>query len=263
MKARRRKAKDAPFAALGSQLENLRLQRGISQIQLAAAMGMGQSALSHLERRADILVSTLTEYVESLGGWLCIEAKFRSGENVKLLESGNQPVAVGASSLVEADKQLTIPMILGPEQQRPSRDVLFSIRPNHAEKIFKGDKTVELRRRFASAISPGTLALIYSTSPTSALTGSAKIKAVHCMDLPTLWKTHREGACLRKRDFEDYFSGLERGYAIILDAARPLDRPVSLMELRKRFGFEPPQSYQYASPYIRGLVEHERPQAPH
>ena len=68
MKSKRRKAEDTPFAAVGSQLENLRLQRGVSQVQLAETMGMGQSALSHLERRADIHLSTLTEYVDSLGG---------------------------------------------------------------------------------------------------------------------------------------------------------------------------------------------------
>lgn len=219
---------------------------------------MGQSALSHLERRADALVSTLKQYVEALGGILSIEAAFKNGEIVKLLEGP----AISAAAAVEDDKQLALPAILGPQQPRPSRDVLFSIRPTHAEKIFKGDKTVELRRRFASGITPGTLALIYTTSPTSALTGSAKIKAVQCLDLPTLWKTHKEAACLHKRDFEEYFAGLQRGYAIVLDAARPLDRPVGLPELRKRFGFEPPQSYQYASPYIRGLVEHERSQAP-
>jgi predicted transcriptional regulator/DNA-binding Xre family transcriptional regulator len=261
MKAKRRKTQDIPFAALGPQLENLRLQRGISQVQLAEAMGMGQSALSHLERRADILISTLTEYVDALGGLLSIDVKFRDGEIVRLLNSGNAP---STSGLVEDDPQMALPTILGPEQRRPSRDVLFSIRPVHAEKILTGDKTVELRRRFANAVTPGTLALIYSTSPTSALTGSAKIKAVQCTDLRTLWKNHRKGACLDRSDFEAYFAGLERGYAIILDSPRPLERPVGLMELRKRFGFEPPQSYQYASPHIRGLVENERrPQAPH
>ena len=264
MKSKRGRAKDAPFAALGPQLENLRLQRGISQVQLAEAMGMGQSALSHLERRADILISTLTEYVESLGGLLSIDVKFRDGEIVSLLGSGSAPSTSNVSGLVEDDRQMALPTILGPEQRRPSRDVLFSIRPVHAEKILTGDKTVELRRRFASAVTPGTLALIYSTSPTSALTGSAKIKAVQCTDLRTLWKNHRKGACLDRSDFEAYFAGLERGYAIILDSPRPLERPVGLMELRKRFGFEPPQSYQYASPHIRGLVENERrPQAPH
>lgn len=260
MKSKRRKAEDTSFAAVGPQLENLRLQRGISQVQLADAMGMGQSALSHLERRADILLSTLTEYVDSLGGLLNIEVRFRDGETVKLLDGSPAP---DISGRVEADGQMALPTILGPEQRRPSRDILFSIRPTHAEKILTGNKTVELRRRFANTITPGTLALIYSTSPTSALTGSAKIKAVQCTDLPTLWKTHRKAACLDKSDFEAYFTGLERGYAIILESARPLERPVGLTELRKRFGFEPPQSYQYASPRIRGLVENERPQAPH
>jgi len=42
-----------------------------------------------------------------------------------------------------------------------------------------------------------------------------------------------------------------------------LTKPVGLSELRKRFGFEPPQSYQYASPHMRGLVEHEWSQTPH
>jgi predicted transcriptional regulator len=263
MKSKRRKAEDTPFANLGPQLENLRLQRGVSQVQLAEAMGMGQSALSHLERRADIHISTLTQYVESLGGLLNIEVKFRDGETVRLLDRSRAPADADTSGLVEADTQMALPEILGPEQRRPSRDVLFSIRPVHAEKILAGNKTVELRRRFANAVTPGTLALIYSTSPTSALIGSAKIKAVHCTDLPTLWKTHKKAACLDKSDFEAYFAGLERGYAIVLDSPRTLERPVGLTELRKRFGFEPPQSYQYASPRIRGLIENERPQATH
>ena len=264
MKAKRRKTQDIPFAALGPQLENLRLQRGISQVQLAEAMGMGQSALSHLERRADIPFRTLTEYVDALGGLLSIDVKFLDGEIVRLLNSGNAPSTSNVSGLAEDDRQMALPTILGPEQRRPSRDVLFNIRPVHAEKILTGSKTVELRRRFANAVTPGTLALIYSTSPTSALIGSAKIKAVHCTDLPTLWKTHRKAVCLDKSDFEAYFAGLERGYAIVLHSPCPLERPVGLTELRKRFGFEPPQSYQYASPHIRGLVENERrPQAPH
>jgi predicted transcriptional regulator len=263
MKPKRRKAEDTPFAGFGSLLENLRMHRGVSQVQLAEKLGMGQSALSHLERRDDIHLSTLTEYIDSLGGSLRIDVKFRDGETCTLLDGSSASATADISGLAEDDGQMALPTILGPEQRRPSRDVLFSIRPVHAEKILKGSKTVELRRRFANAVTPGTLALIYSTSPTSALIGSARIKAVQCTDLSTLWKTHRKAACLDKSDFEAYFTGLERGYAIILDSPRPLERPVGLTELRKRFGFEPPQSYQYASPRIRGLIENERPQAPH
>ena len=132
--------------------------------------------------------------------------------------------------------------------------MIFSIRPVHAEKILDGSKTVELRRRFTSGVRPGTLALIYSTSPTSALTGSACIKEVHWLAVPELWKKHCSAACLPKREFEDYFSGLKRGYAIVLTSAKPLERPVGLPELRERFGFEPPQSYQYIRPDMRALV---------
>jgi predicted transcriptional regulator/transcriptional regulator with XRE-family HTH domain len=249
---------------VGLQLETLRLKRGVTQIALAEIMNIRQSALSHLERRSDILLSTMIDYVGAMGGTLHIEAKFSDGQRFKLRDGQTAPSAAVATDQDEdSSKQLALPIVLGPEQQPPSRDVLFSIRPAHAEKILDGSKTVELRRRFASDVRPGTLALIYSTSPMSALTGSAKIRAVQCLELSDLWETHRAAACLGKGDFETYFSGLERGYAIILDSAKPLDRPVGLPELRKRFGFEPPQSYQYASPYMRGLVENERPQTPH
>ena len=160
------------------------------------------------------------------------------------------------------DDQLCLPRILGSELRPPSRDVVFSIRPNYASKILDGTKTVELRRRFTVGVKPGTLALIYTTSPTCALTGFAKIQDVQCLALNELWKRHRSAACLGKGDFETYFSGLIRGYAIVLYSAKALSRPVALPELRERFGFEPPQSYQYASPHMRGLVEYEWPQTP-
>jgi predicted transcriptional regulator len=147
-----------------------------------------------------------------------------------------------------------LPHILGPAQLPPSRDVIFSIRPVHAEKILNGSKTVELRRRFTGDVRPGSLAVIYSTSPTSALTGCARIQDVQRLAVPDLWKRHRSGACLHKKEFEDYFSGLDSGYAIVLNSAKPFPRPFSLPELRKRFGFEPPQSYQYMRPKMRALV---------
>ena len=244
---------------LGLHLEDLRRQCGKTQVSLAEAMNIQQSALSHLERRDDILVSTLVDYIEALGGRLHIEARFRSGDSFKLLESMGRTHCASIDGFEESNaQQLALPTILGPEQQKPARDVVFSIRPAHAQKILDGTKTVELRRRFAAAVQPGTLALIYTTSPTSALTGFANIRAVEYLALSDLWKAHKTAACLGRSDFETYFSGLDRGYAIVLDSAKPLDRPVGLPELRKRFGFEPPQSYQYASPYMRGLVEHER-----
>ena len=250
---------------VGVRLRALRCQRDVTQLSLAEKMEIGQTALSHLERRDDLLLSSVAAYVTALGGELHIAATFPNARPVHLFGPPEWVPAIKAIEDMPCG-QMSLPSILGPEQTRPARDerdVVFSIRPPHAEKILEGTKTVELRRRFTVDIKPGTLALIYTTSPTSALTGFAKIQGVQCLSLGDLWRKHRSAACLEKRDFETYFTGLERGYAIILDSAMALKRPVGLTELRSRFGFEPPQSYQYASPRMRGLVEHGRSQTPH
>ena len=47
-----------------------------SQQQLAAQLNVEQSAVSKIERRDDICVSTLRNYIEAMGGELIIKAKF-------------------------------------------------------------------------------------------------------------------------------------------------------------------------------------------
>jgi predicted transcriptional regulator len=251
--------------SLGGRLQALRHLRDVTQLSLAEVLGVGQTALSHAERRNDALLSTLNAYVEALGGQLHVAATFPNGDVVPLIGGANWEPTSGNTADVETNerRQLCLFNILDSEQPSPSRDVIFSVRPVHAEKILDGTKTVELRRRFTGGVRPGALALIYATSPTSALTGFARIQDVQRLALRDLWEKHRTGACLRKTEFETYFSGLENGYAIVLNSAKSLRPPVGLHELRQRFGFEPPQSYQYASSYMRGLVERDRSQAPH
>ena len=62
-----------------------------------------------------------------------------------------------ASKLHEVDpsseQQLTLPGFPAPSEV-PNRDVVFSIHPGHADKILKGEKTVELRRRFTEEFEP-------------------------------------------------------------------------------------------------------------
>jgi predicted transcriptional regulator/transcriptional regulator with XRE-family HTH domain len=243
--------------SLGLRLQNIRQLQNTTQLSLAKELGIGQTALSHMEGRDDILLSSLKTYVEALGGQLNVAATSPNAEAVSLVSDSHRHLQEQPSVAAEpADHdQLSLPNVLGPAQlPPPSRDVIFSIRPVHAEKILDGSKTVELRRRFTGGVRPGTLALIYSTSPTSALTGSARIKEVERLTVLDLWEKHCSSACLYKREFEDYFSGVDSGYAIVLTSAKPLVRPVGLPELRQRFGFEPPQSYQYVRPHMRALV---------
>ncbi len=271
MKQRRKKDQvgllpSKPLADLGIRLQDIRTNRGVTQLELAELLGVGQTALSHQERRDDLKLSSLRTYIEALGGTLHIAATFPNADPVNLVGDARWKVDAGATSTsggAELEGQFCLPNILGLRQAPPSRDVVFSIRPAHAKKILEGTKTVELRRRFTGGISPGTLAFIYTTSPTSALTGFAHIQDVQRLAVADLWTRHRSAACLAKGDFEAYFSGLDQGYAIVLGSARSLNRPVGLSELRQRFGFEAPQSYQYASPIMRDLVEHDRSQASH
>jgi DNA-binding XRE family transcriptional regulator len=57
-------------------LKDLRLAAQQTQEQLASELGVGQDAISRLERRSDMLLSTLRHYVESMGGQLNLVAQF-------------------------------------------------------------------------------------------------------------------------------------------------------------------------------------------
>lgn len=245
---------DAPPDRLGSRLQHLRCLRGTKQSAVFEALQIDQTELSRLEERDDIPLSILVAYVRALGGDLQIAVTFSEDKPVTLLGNADWTPRAGENLVSDVD-QRCLPSIVDPTQLPPSRDVVFGIRPAHAQRILDGSKTVELRRRFKEDIKPGTLAFIYTTRPTSALTGFATIHEVKHLALDDLWKRYRSSAYLSRVNFEGYFSGLKYGYAIVLDSARTLVRPIKLAELRERFGFEPPRFYQYASPGMRGLLE--------
>ena len=57
-------------------LKDLRLAAQQTQEQLATTLGVGQDTISRLEKRSDMLLSTLRHYVESMGGKLELVAHF-------------------------------------------------------------------------------------------------------------------------------------------------------------------------------------------
>ena len=60
-------------------LYELRSARQLTQEKLAKELKVKQSAVSKLERRADMYVSTLREFVRAMGGELEITARFPEG----------------------------------------------------------------------------------------------------------------------------------------------------------------------------------------
>ena len=61
-------------------LDDLRRARRMTQAKLAETLGVNQGEVSKIEHRTDLYLSTLSEYVEALGGTLEIRAVFPDDE---------------------------------------------------------------------------------------------------------------------------------------------------------------------------------------
>lgn len=57
-------------------LKDLRQAMQKTQVDLAATLHVGQDSISRLEKRSDMLLSTLRGYIEAMGGKLEIVARF-------------------------------------------------------------------------------------------------------------------------------------------------------------------------------------------
>ena len=57
-------------------LRELRKARMLTQVRLARRLGITQDGVSRLEKRSDLLLSTLRETVEAMGGNLSLVAQF-------------------------------------------------------------------------------------------------------------------------------------------------------------------------------------------
>lgn len=78
--AQARAAARAEALWVDMQLQAVRQARQMTQADVGAALGIEQAAISKLERRNDMHVSTLREYIRALGGELKLVASFPEGD---------------------------------------------------------------------------------------------------------------------------------------------------------------------------------------
>src|ERR1039457_5727012 len=76
--ARRKKvaARAAQLIAEEMTLQELRRARKLTQVRMANKLGIGQDCVSKLQKRADLMISTLRKTVEAMGGSLSLVAEF-------------------------------------------------------------------------------------------------------------------------------------------------------------------------------------------
>jgi transcriptional regulator with XRE-family HTH domain len=85
-RAQRKKveARAAQLIAEEMTLQELRRARKITQQKIAKALNIGQEGVSKIERRSDLLISTLRRTVEAMGGSLSLVAEFPDRDPVVL-----------------------------------------------------------------------------------------------------------------------------------------------------------------------------------
>ncbi|MGA3204779.1 MAG: XRE family transcriptional regulator [Bryobacteraceae bacterium] len=87
----RRKKIEARAAQLIAEeltLQELRRARKLTQQRVAKTLGIGQDGVSKLEKRADLMLSTLRKSVEAMGGKLSLVAEFPDRDPVVLAGIG-------------------------------------------------------------------------------------------------------------------------------------------------------------------------------
>ena len=69
-------ARAARLIAEEMTLRELRHARKLTQVRMAKTLGITQDSVSRLEKRSDLLLSTLRKTVEAMGGSLSLVAEF-------------------------------------------------------------------------------------------------------------------------------------------------------------------------------------------
>jgi len=135
-----------------------------------------------------------------------------------------------------------------PRQLPSDQTVVMSLRPQFAELVLQGLKTVEFRRKFSTRYEGATI-VFYVTHPVRQFRFTATIAAVEHAQTKSLWSNYRTEGGVEQDVFEDYFSGTEHGFAIRLEDVRELPSALELDEARRLCPrFRPPQSFQKLPP---------------
>lgn len=89
--SRRKKIEERARALIAEEmsLRDLRKARKQTQVRVAKKLGINQENVSRLEKRSDLLISTLSDYVEAMGGKLSLVAVFPDRPPVALTSIGS------------------------------------------------------------------------------------------------------------------------------------------------------------------------------
>jgi predicted transcriptional regulator len=119
-------------------------------------------------------------------------------------------------------------------------NVILSIKPEFALKIFNGNKAFEYRRViFKEAVDR---IIVYASSPIKMVIGEFVINDILFENLDDLWWRTKDKSGISESYFYSYFSEKDKGYAIKVGETIKYKTPQPLQDL---YGIKPPQSFAY------------------
>lgn len=119
--------------------------------------------------------------------------------------------------------------------------LLISIKPIYADAIYRGLKTIELRKHLPVNFD-GTTAFIYETSPICKVTGLFVIGGFISLPKAKFWDRFSNESYISKTDFDSYYDSCIVARGIYILDSMKFQTPMSVNAfLRNR----PPQSWCY------------------
>ena len=130
---------------------------------------------------------------------------------------------------------------------------IISIKPRYTRYIYQGNKIVELRKKIGKEFREGKQIYIYSSTPVKQISGKATINAIEISNIETIRHKHLKAACIDTLSFDEYYQNHTQGVLIWLTDVYQFENGPTLEQLRK-VGFNPPQSYCYATKKVEELL---------
>ncbi len=123
-------------------------------------------------------------------------------------------------------------------------DIVLSIKPEFANKIIRGQKNIEIRRKFSKKWI-GAKALIYASSPLKHFVGEAVISEIHQSEPRKIWNTWKNEIGCSWGEYSSYCKGADKIYAILFSDVNRFKCSIPEIQVETLINKEinPPQSY--------------------
>jgi predicted transcriptional regulator len=122
--------------------------------------------------------------------------------------------------------------------------VLLSIKPKYVREILNGNKQYEFRKQIFRDRTRD-VAFIYASSPIKKIVACFQLGEIVEGHPDYLWEQLRDLSGVSEKEFFDYFSGKENGFAIRIDELERFIEPIDPAETFDNF--VPPQSFCYVN----------------